>query len=471
MSDYLVALVYLAFVVLGVAAPFAMSLGYVWVDSFYPQFVGRYVMGGFPVAAVMGTAAVLAYILMDRRSPPRPGLIQILTGLMAVWMTLTLLWAVAPDAAWKVGLGLQDRRLCRLHAVRVPQPRADRGADLGIHAWFGDAPHRRGHQVVPDRRRLPHEPDIVAGAVRHVGIERHGHGGDDVRAVAAVPAGALRVGAVVDDPQPVLQFLRPLCVTATIGTGARTGIVCMVVLGGLYWLQSRQKIVTGVAIAVLAVLVVVFSPSAWKDRMATIDDYKQELSALTRILVWKWTLGFVQSNPLGGSFRAYEINVIQMPPDAFNPEGWVQRGRAPHSSWFEVLMELGFPGLFMFLSICGLTLWYLRRVRKRTRGVEELAWAYALARALAMSLIVLSAGATFIGVAFQPWFWFLFASSYCLTEHVRRVTQPVKRQPGIFALQLNQPPPLAQPQRGRANVTGGAASGELFNGVTGRHRA
>ena len=61
MSDYLVALVYAALLLGGFAAPFVTSLGYVWVDSFYPQYVGRFVLGSFPVAAVMGTAAVLSY--------------------------------------------------------------------------------------------------------------------------------------------------------------------------------------------------------------------------------------------------------------------------------------------------------------------------------------------------------------------------------------------------------------------------
>ena len=95
MSDYLIALVYAAMALGGLVAPFVASLGYVWVDSFYPQHVGRYVMGGFPVAAVMGSAALLSYVLMDRRAPPRIGAMLLLTGCMAIWMTVTLSWAVS----------------------------------------------------------------------------------------------------------------------------------------------------------------------------------------------------------------------------------------------------------------------------------------------------------------------------------------------------------------------------------------
>ena len=99
MSDYLIALVYAAMAFGGLAAPFVASLGYVWVDSFYPQYVGRYVLGGFPVAAVMGVTALLTYILLDRRAPPRIGAMLLLTGCMAIWMTLSLTWSVAPSNA------------------------------------------------------------------------------------------------------------------------------------------------------------------------------------------------------------------------------------------------------------------------------------------------------------------------------------------------------------------------------------
>ena len=63
-------LVYLSFICLGVAAPFVLTLGYVWVDTFQPQAVAYIILNQIPVALIMGVAALASYFLMDRRSPP-----------------------------------------------------------------------------------------------------------------------------------------------------------------------------------------------------------------------------------------------------------------------------------------------------------------------------------------------------------------------------------------------------------------
>jgi hypothetical protein len=56
-----------------------------------------------------------------------------------------------------------------------------------------------------------------------------------------------------------------------------------------------------------------------------------------------------------------------------------------------------------------------------------------------MALMVLMAGSTFIGVAFQPWYWLFFASSFCLSEYVRRAMAPV-RPVGVFVPAAGQAP-------------------------------
>ena len=62
--------VYVSFLGLSVCAPFVATLGYVWVDTFQPQNVAYILLNQFPVAMIMGAAAVGGYLLLDRRSPP-----------------------------------------------------------------------------------------------------------------------------------------------------------------------------------------------------------------------------------------------------------------------------------------------------------------------------------------------------------------------------------------------------------------
>lgn len=443
-SDIVIFLAYVMLLLGGFLTPFVTSLGYVWVDSFYPQYLSG-ILSGFPVAATMGAAAVLAYVLMDRKAAPRLGMFMILAGAMAVWMTASLTWSVRPASA----------------VVKWD--------------WAFKAVLFAGFMPFVFRSRVQIEAllqtHMLAAAMHLIGVGIKGlvTGGGYKMRMTAMPADSGLVessamAAVAIMFIPLLLFMRKhsilvpwklvrntfypiyalFCVTAMIGTGARTGLVCLALLGGLYWLQSRHKVMGAVAVAMLAILVLLFSPDRWKERMATIDDYKQESSALTRIKVWEWTLDFVKDNPMGGGFRAYEINVIHMPPDAYNPDGWVQTNRAPHSTWFELLSELGWPGLILFLCIIGVSYRTLWRVWKRTRGLEELAWCGDLARALGMALLVLMAGSTFIGIAFQPWYWMMFSVIFCLGEYVRRCLLPEKR-PGVFTPAAAPAPQFGSP--------------------------
>jgi hypothetical protein len=81
----------------------------------------------------------------------------------------------------------------------------------------------------------------------------------------------------------------------------------------------------------------------------------------------------------------------------------------------------------MFTLLIGLTFLTLWRTRRRTRGIEDLAWAHDMSLALIHALILLMAGATFIGIGFKPWFWLLFSAAFALSECVRRCfAEPAK---------------------------------------------
>ena len=101
MRDLVIVLVFLAYLSVGALVPFVAALGYVWVDTFYPQTVSYGLLSGLPVSLMVAVVAVSSYMLLDRRAPPRPGLHLLLVLMMVVWVTLsTTFWAALPDAAW-----------------------------------------------------------------------------------------------------------------------------------------------------------------------------------------------------------------------------------------------------------------------------------------------------------------------------------------------------------------------------------
>src|SRR5215475_7472735 len=96
LSDIYVAVIYAAFLVVGVTTPFALTLGYVWVDASYPQLIST-VVAMIPSSLIMGVAAMVGYIALDRRDPPRFSAFAALALFLAFWVTLTISWAELPD--------------------------------------------------------------------------------------------------------------------------------------------------------------------------------------------------------------------------------------------------------------------------------------------------------------------------------------------------------------------------------------
>ena len=423
--------VYLSFLGLGTQAPFILTLGYIWVDTFQPQGVAYIILNQLPVAMIMGAAAVGSYLLLDRRSPPRLNIITVLQISLAVWVTMTSLWAVLPAAAWEKWDWAFKTLIFTAFIPFAIRSRVQIEAFIQVYVFSLMA------NLVPFGLKMA----ISGGGYgQSLGLA----GGNTGLGEGATLAG---VSVMVI---PLLLFLRQhaqlvptklmfrqmylglsvLAVLTSIGTFERTGLVGLLVLGGAIFLKSRRKIMVAVIGTVAVAGIMYTTTSAWNARISTIGNYQQDGSAMTRILVWKWTLDYVSTHPLGGGFMMYGINHIEHPPDEENPAGSVEFGRAFHSVYFEVLGEHGWPGLAMFLGIAGASLFALQRAARQVKGIPELRWAGDLASSLQVSLVVLLACSTFIGIAFQPWLHYLFAMSVSLPECVRRMVAARAAQTG-----------------------------------------
>jgi len=164
--------------------------------------------------------------------------------------------------------------------------------------------------------------------------------------------------------------------------------------------------------------------------MATIAQPGGDESASTRVAVWKWTLDYVETRPLGGGFDAYRSNRFTYTMPVKKTEGSTttvtyqeveDKARAYHSSIFEMLGEQGWPGLMMWLLLHAVGLWQMERLQRRWRASEDEAtrWIAPLAAALQMGALIYLVGATFQGIAYQPVMLMLVGlqiglNTYCL---------------------------------------------------------
>ncbi len=422
MRDIYVTCVYVAFFLVGVTTPFVLTLGYMWVDTFYPQDVTSY-LASFPVALVIGAAAFGVYLVADHRAPPRLGLHFWLHVAFAAWVTITLSWAVAPGPAWDkwswafktvafaafLPFVIRSRvQIEAFIAVFISAAALDILSG-GVKTLISGSGYGRGLGVVAGNSGLAESSFFSAACMAMIPLilylRKH---------TLLIPRTRWR------DPLALGAII--VTIGAMIGTYARTGIVSAAVVFLTMWIQARRKTV----FTVLAVLMILgmggVMGARWMGRMDTIDTYQKDPSAYTRIIIWEWTLKFVESHPLGGGFNSYYINRIVVP----NPSGGgstVQYGRAFHNIYMEVLGEHGFPGLALYLALQITSLAYLRKVIKLARDRPHLAWAADLARALTAALLALVVGGQFIGIAFKSFVWYTLVLPVCLRQHVRRVIQ------------------------------------------------
>lgn len=195
-----------------------------------------------------------------------------------------------------------------------------------------------------------------------------------------------------------------LSAIAVLGTYSRGAFLAIAAMACLLWLRSRQKpMILLMAIAFIAVAVPSM-PEQWTARMNTIETYDEDLSARGRLVAWE---------------TAYNIAVDRFPvAGGFEWEGPEQsRHYSPvptmvlvaHSIYFEVIGSQGFIGLALYLLFWLLVWWQCASIRRRTRNVDDLQWAFSTASMIQVSLIGYLVGGAFLNLAFWDLPYYLFA--------------------------------------------------------------
>lgn len=407
-------------IALGCVAPFVMALAYVWVDLFRPHDVAPALGQLFPFSLVTALLAVGAYLLMDRRDPPRLGLLTGMLVLWAGWITLTTTWAHFPSAAWvkwdwafktilfttflpfvfRSRIQIEAALLVILcciasnvlpFAIKALLSGGGYGLPLGliqINAGWGGEGSTLGTYAFAC---LP----LVAFLLRH--------------SVIAPARGWLRW---------VYLAAPGVAVIGAFGTFARAALVACVAWAALAWWRSRRKLMVAIMLVAGAAAVVPLMGDTWMARISTSFAPRQDESANTRLLVWEWTIGLANKYPAGAGFVAYLGNRIEMQGEW--GQDIVQEGRAFHSIYFEVLGEHGWIGLAIFLATFAVFFLDMRRVQRAVRGNPELEWIGDLASALSRSVMIFMVGATFVGIAFYPLHYYFLALAVSTSAALHR---------------------------------------------------
>lgn len=419
---------YVSFIGTGLVAPFVTTLGYIWVDTFQPQHVAYLFLNQFPVAMVMGAAAFATYLLLDRRSPPPFFPETALQIVLALWCTATLVWAEVPDMAW---LKWDWAFKVLIFTTFVPYVIRSR---VQIEALVSTYVFALAANFVPFGLKT-----LISGGGygRNLGLQGGNGGlaeGGQLSTVClmAIPL-ALFLGHY-GQLLPRFRFLQlgfwglaALAVATAVGTHERSALVGLLVLLAIMVTQSKHKVAYALGAAAVLSGLLLATSAAWNERISTIQNYSTEGSAFVRLQVWRWTADYVAQHPLGGGFMLHLINHIQIPSlNGGAPE--IQFGRAFHSIYFELLGEQGYPGMALFLLITGLAVYRLRRTAKRAKVYPELEWVVGLSGALQAGIAVFLTSGAFVGIAYQPMYWYFIAMSISVNAYMWRVERNMATQ-------------------------------------------
>ena len=431
-------------IVCGFRKPFLFVLGYAYVDIVSPQRLTYYLLNSIPVSLIFVVLAVIGWAVFDDKRDTRVTPRQFLLLLLLIYCYFTtqtadfLVEAAAKwDWVWKalafaIFLPFTLRTKLRIEAL-ITFMVVSVGSIIivgGIKTLAtGGGGYGELNLMVSNNTGL-YESSIISAVAASViplvlYLRRYG---------TIFPAGKLRDAYCFG-----LAFA---CTLIPIGTAARTGLICVALVAVLMLRSAKRRFLyLGLMAAAVAVAIPLL-PASFTDRMSTIQNYQGDSSASTRVEVWKWTLDYVKDHPWGGGFDAYRQNRIryytnqktEVNGQIVNKQTLViDKGRAYHSAYFEMLGEEGYFGLILWLviHITGLVRMEMLFQRFKRAKREDGQWIGALATALQQSHLVYLTGCTFVGIAYQPFIYMLVGLQIGLDTYAARLTKTQQAPAGF----------------------------------------
>lgn len=188
-----------------------------------------------------------------------------------------------------------------------------------------------------------------------------------------------------------------LVILLTYSRGALLGLAA--VFAGIV-LKSRHKVIGAFVMVVVAFLVISFAPEAWMARMGRFASGELDDSAQQRLVSWGTSWNFSHDYPItGGSFDVLpNVGVFQRYQPRPLPLGFLSSG--PHSIYFQLLADQGFPGLGLFLFLIGSCFWSLWRTRVQARFMPNAAYLVPYTHMVELSIVAFMVSGAFLGFVY-----------------------------------------------------------------------
>lgn len=441
MLDLALAGFFFGFLAVGLRRPFLWILAYLYVDIVAPQKISYFLLASLPVSLIVFALAFGGWLLLDDKSDSRASWRQGLIFVLLIYCGATTLNADFPEAAlekwawaWKalvfamfLPLALRTRLRIESAVLIMVLSAGSIVITGGIKTLASGGGYGELAFFVSDNAGL-YEGSIISCV-----------------AIAIIPLiwWLARFGTVFVPDWRVTVFAVALtfaCLLIPVGTQARTGLLCIGLLGLLMIRAAKRRFLYLGLMAAAGTMAIPFLPESYTARMSTIENHQADQSASTRVAVWKWTIGYAREHPFGGGFASYLSNRLTIQTKdvatsgsttAIETQTITDKARAFHSSYFEMLGEQGWPGLALWLLLQASGLWQMELLRRQWRKRAEAPgagpdqqWQAPLANALQQAQLVYLLGSGFVGIAWQPFILMLIALQCGLWTYLARVGAP-----------------------------------------------
>jgi len=224
-------------------------------------------------------------------------------------------------------------------------------------------------------------------------------------------------------PRAVAVVSLLLSIPAVIVTFSRAGFltICAIAIASVSCFVRRRAPAPAAAVLVVAIGVLPFLPAGYLERLNTITDIEadQTGSATGRWSDYQLSVRLIAQNPIVGVGLGQDIlalDQIRLRPT------W----RNVHNAYLEYAIDLGVPGLVMFLALLVTSLRSARRVEVRVSREPALGDLGIIASGVRIALMAFVVAAFFYPVAYQFYFFCVAGLAVALKRVCRSELEQVR---------------------------------------------
>src|SRR5215471_4048912 len=411
-------------------------LTYVWLSVMNPHRLTWGFIHDFPLAATIAVVTLVSCVFSREVRPPPFSALTATLLLFAVWTGITTLYALYPSESYDLWTTMIKTQLM---AFLIPMLFHSKEhlrqliwvivLSIAYYAVKGGA----WFLLSGGENRIYGPPDSYIAD-------------NNALAVAVIMMIPLMRYLQLTSPHKYVRWgltaMMLLSGVAAVGSYSRGALVAVSAMLAVLWWKSRQKLLLLlVAIATISA-VLVYLPERWYERMDTMVNFEQDVSASRRLNVWVTMFHLAQDRPIvGGGFDVAEDAVFQKyaPDPRFPPQ-------VAHSIYFQALGEHGFVGLGLYLLLY-LTLWRsANSLSRTTRDRPEYAWARDFGLMMQVSFAGFLVGGAFLSlVNFDVPYYLIgvvIATKRLVDSGVQQATVAgrIDSSPALVALDTNRSP-------------------------------